>query len=269
MLVAVDVVAGTVVARVAIPAPAHNVTVASDGRVAATTQSAGSVVVVGADGAPFVARVGGSPHDVKPTDDGFVVANAAGRRLDVLGQTGSPAGTVALPGSPHDLTVVGGTVWVTLDDSDRVLVVDLARRAVAREVATGRRAHDLLAGSDDRVWVTDLDGGLFPVEGDEVGAPVAIGREAHHLAFAVGSGELWVSDSPGRALTVVDAVGGTAVDTIRLEGSPHHLAAVAGRVAVADNTNGRLLVFDERTRQQVASVAVGPRPHGAAVAPQG
>lgn len=156
---------------------------------------------------------------------------------------------------------------MTLDDSDRVLVVDLLRQAVAGEVTTGRPAHDLLAGSDGRVWVTDLDGGLFPVEGDKVGPPVAIGREAHHLAFAAGGEALWVSDSPGRALTVIDVAGGTVVETIGLEGSPHHAATAAGRLAVADNTSGRLLVFDERTRQQIASVAVGPRPHGAAAAP--
>jgi YVTN family beta-propeller protein len=49
--------------------------------------------------------------------------------------------------------------------------------------------------------------------------------------------------------------------------APHHLAVVGDRVAIADNTNGRLVVLDRSTRRVVATIPVGPRPHGVAAVP--
>jgi DNA-binding beta-propeller fold protein YncE len=144
-------------------------------------------------------------------------------------------------------------------------VVDLRARAVSRYLSTGRRPHDLLVGRDGRAWVTDWDGSL------EVYAPsgrrlreVALGEEAHHLAFTPDGAQLWLSDSPGRLVFVVDTGSLRPLARLRLAGAPHHLAVVGRRVAVADNTNGTVVLFDVASRRRVGSVRVGDGPHGLA-----
>jgi DNA-binding beta-propeller fold protein YncE len=115
------------------------------------------------------------------------------------------------------------------------------------------------------VWVTDWGGGLYSVgEDGSVGRELALGQEAHHLAFSDDSAELWVTDSPGRSVSVVDVRRQELLGRVDLPGAPHHVAVVGDRVAIADNTNGRLVVVDRRARQVVAQVDVGAAPHGVA-----
>jgi YVTN family beta-propeller protein len=51
--------------------------------------------------------------------------------------------------------------------------------------------------------------------------------------------------------------------------APHHVAVIGDRVAIADSTNGRLILLDRRTRQVVAQVDVGAAPHSVAAVVEG
>lgn len=266
-LVRVDVGGARVTARVATGGPAHNLAPAPAGGAAATVAALGAVVF--GDGGPR-AVTGGRPHDVKPAAGGtLVVADGGGRRLVVVGGDRSVVAQIDVPGVPHDLAVTGEgrQAWLTLDASDGLVVVDLDTRRVVRTIATGRRPHDLLFSPQGELWVTDLGGGLYPVDsGGAVGAVVPLGQEAHHLAFSADGAELWVTDSPGRAVSVVDPRRRVVSTRVALPDSPHHVAVVGDRVAVADNTRGRLVVLDRASRGIVAEVDVGASPHGVAAA---
>lgn len=165
----------------------HNLTVAPDGTVAATLYASDAVAIVDPDGGVRQVELGGRPHDVKPAGDRFVVTNEAGRRIEILGMDGQVQGRIALDFEPHDLSVApdGATVWVTLNDTDRLAQVDLTAQQVRHSVPTGRSPHDLRIGGDGRIWVTDWTGPLhvFDPGGDRL-LTLELGEETHRLAFA-------------------------------------------------------------------------------------
>lgn len=265
-LVRVDIGAGRATARVATGGAAHNATAVPGGGAAATVAGRGAVAFSSGP----AAVTGGRPHDVKQAGGGrLVVTDGGGRRLVLVGADRAVEATVDLPGVPHDVAVTGdgAQAWVSLDNRDVVVVVDLVARRVARTIATGRRPHDLLFSPSGELWVTDLGGTLYPMEaGATAGPELPLGQEAHHLAFSPDGAELWVTDSPGRAVTVVDPRRRAVLDRVALPGSPHHLVVLGGQVALADNTRGRLVVLDRATRRIVEEIEVGAAPHGVAAA---
>ncbi|HJU02677.1 MAG TPA: YncE family protein, partial [Actinomycetes bacterium] len=204
---------------------------------------------------------------VKVAGDTLVVANTAAARLDLVATGGRRRGAVPLRARPHDLAVTpdGRGAWVSLEGSDRIALVDLRTRVVSRYLSTGRRPHDLLLGPDGRAWVTDWDGSLevYAASGRLLGE-VPLGEEAHHLAFAPDGSRVWLTDSPGRLVFVVDTRSLRPVARLPLAGAPHHLAIVGGRAAVADNTNGMVVLLDATSGRRVGQVRVGDGPHGLA-----
>jgi len=263
----VDVERRTVALTVAVPGRPHNLAALPGGGAVATLPGEGRIVLVDSQGGRRVVRLGGSPHDVKVAGNTLVIANTAAARLDLVGTDGRRRGGIPLQGRPHDLAVTadGRRAWVSLEGSDQIAVVDLRTRTAARYLSTGRRPHDLLLGRDGRAWVTDWDGGL------DIYAPsgrllrkVALGEEAHHLAFTADGAQVWLTDSPGRLVFVVDTRSLRPVARLRLEGAPHHLAIVGEWAVVADNTNGAVVLFDAASRRRVGQVRVGAGPHGLA-----
>ena len=263
----IDVARRTVALTVAVPGRPHNLAALPDGGAVVTLPGEGRIVLVDARGRPTTVRLGGYPHDVKVAGRILLVANTAGARLDLVGTEGRRRGVVPLRGRPHDLAVTadGRRAWVSLEGSDQIAVVDLRTRTAARYLSTGRRPHDLLLGRDGRAWVTDWDGGLHVyAPSGRLLREVALGEEAHHLAFTPDGAQVWLTDSPGRLVFVVDTRSLRLAARLPLEGAPHHLAVVGRWAAVADNTNGTAVVLDAASKRRVGKVRVGAGPHGLA-----
>jgi DNA-binding beta-propeller fold protein YncE len=263
----VDLDRGAVALTVDLPGRPHNLAALPGGGAVVTLPGEGRIVLVDARGRRTPVRLGGYPHDVKVAGDTLVVANTAAARLDLVGTGGGRRGAIALRGRPHDLAVTpdGRGAWVSLEGSDQIAVVDLGARTVARYLSTGRRPHDLLFGPDGRAWVTDWDGSLeVYARSGRLLREVALGEEAHHLAVTPDGAQVWLTDSPGRLVFVVDTRSLRPVARLPLPGAPHHLAVVSGRAAVADHTNGTVVLFDTRSRRRVGQVRVGAGPHGLA-----
>lgn len=266
----VDVRAGRVVANFPLSGRPHNLTVAPDGTVAATLQSAGRLALI-RNGRVSYVELGASPHDVKATTDMLVVANEGTARIQMVSLAGEELGFVALKANPHDLAISrdGGTAWVSLDGSGDLAVVNLRERRLTGYLATENRPHDLRVADDGRLWVTDWTGPLFVYtpEGNQVGR-VELGEESHHLAFSTSSGEAWVTDFRAKQVFVVDGDSLSVRTTLAMDGGPHHVAIAASEqlAAVADNENGTLVVFDMADRSPVVTVPVGSGPHGVWIA---
>jgi DNA-binding beta-propeller fold protein YncE len=263
----IDAARGVVTLTVGLPGRPHNLAALPRGGAVASLPGQGQIVLVDARGRRTPARLGGSPHDVELAGQTLVVTNETAARLDLLTLDGRRQGTIGLRAQPHDLAVAPDrrTVWVSLDDSDRIAIVDVGARRVLHYLPTGRRPHDLLADPTGRIWVTDWGGSLavYAPSGRLIRA-VPLGDQAHHLARAPDGSEVWVTDSPGRLAFAIDARALRVTARLRLPGAPHHLGVAAGRVAVADHTNGTVVLFDLRSRRRVATVRVGAGPHGLA-----
>jgi hypothetical protein len=148
----VDIAKGKVLARYNTPGGPHNLTVASDGTVAAALYASDRAVLI-RRGKPRFFNLGGTPHDVKAAESLFVVANEAARRLDLI-SPGKRAASIELKAEPHDLAIApgGDRAWVTLNGTDELAVVDLRARRVIRYLETGQRPHDILFAPDGRLW---------------------------------------------------------------------------------------------------------------------
>lgn len=257
-----------VLRSVATPGPAHNVTVAPGGVTAATLPTMGRLVLVDG-GATSVVELGGSPHDVEAVNDGFVVANEALASLEFLDPRGIRQADVSLRANPHDLAVTanGAFVWASLDNSSELAVIDSQTRTVARYVPTRLAPHDLGFAGDGRLWVTGWDGSLavFDANGAAVGQ-IALGAQAHHLAFADDMGQVWVTQ-PAQRISVVDATTLAVTAEVPIDGMAHHLTRTGPSMIVADHDRNTALVFDAATRNQVTEVPIAAGPHGAATSP--
>ncbi|MBW3590672.1 MAG: YncE family protein [Actinobacteria bacterium] len=263
--VLVDLEAGEILESHDLPGPPHNITVAPDGTAATSLYGTVDLALI-VDQQVRIATLGNRPHDVKATDRWFLVANEAGRRIDYVTFSGEAGPRVQLRGEPHDLAVQpgGSTAWVTMNGTEDLAVIDVEDGEVDRYVSTGHAPHDLLFSPDGRLWVTDWNGRLLVLDGDEVVDSRELGVEAHHLAFTPDGAEVWITDHGTAELFVVDTATLRLLDTIDLPGAPHHVAITPDGelAAVADHTNGELLVYRTDTRERVGAVAVGNRPHG-------
>lgn len=264
-LVLVDLVAGTVVERHRLPGPPHNVTVGDDGTAAAALYGGDHLALVRAGRAATV-ELGTTPHDVKYVDGLFVVANEAARRLDLVRRNRHVA-SISLKAEPHDLAVApnGRSLWVTLNGTDELAVVDLREHRVARYVATGQSPHDILFSPSGQLWVTDWSGPVHVFRSDgKLRRSVELGEEAHHLAFTPDGREAWITDHGVNRTFVVATRSLRVVASLAVPGAPHHVAVTAdgSLAAVADHDNGTLVVFDVVRRKPVRTIEVGPGPHG-------
>ncbi len=264
-VVEVDLDARRVLREVPVPGHPHNLTVGG-GTVAVTLQGAGIVVMIRGRRVLRVA-LGGSPHDVKAAGERVVVANEGAARLDVIGPGGDALSAIPLRANPHDLALApdGITAWVTLDGSDQLAVVDVAASSVERYVPTGKRPHDILFAPDGRLWVTDWAGAVHVLSPrGRLLRSIALGTEAHHLAFTPDGREAWITDHADRKVFVVSARTLRVLAALPIPGAPHHVAITPdGRLAaVADHDRGSLLVFDVGARRRVAEIPVGHGPHG-------
>jgi YVTN family beta-propeller protein len=261
----VDIAKGKVLARHDTPGGPHNVTVASDGTAAAALYASDRLVLVRRGKARFV-ELGGTPHDVKAAGELVVVANEAGRRVELI-RGNRRAGSIRLNAEPHDLAIApgGGRAWVSLNGTDELAIVDLRARQVARSVATGFRPHDLLFAPDGRLWVTDWQGPVhvFDREGRPQGS-VELGQESHHLAFTPDGRQAWITDHAARRIFVVDARSLRVIAALPVSGGPHHIAITpdGALAAVADHESGTVVVYDVKRRSRVNVIEVGAGPHG-------
>jgi YVTN family beta-propeller protein len=264
-VVLVDVAAGKVVERHDVPGPPHNVTVASDGTAAAALYGGDHLALVGTRGAVAV-ELGATPHDVKAVGGLFVVANEAARRIDLVRRERRVA-SISLKAEPHDLAVASGgrSIWVTLNGTDELAVIDLPGRRVERYVSTGQSPHDILFSPGGQLWVTDWEGPVHVFRADgKLRRSVELGEEAHHLAFTPDGRQAWITDHGVNRVFVVDTWSLRVVASLAVPGAPHHVAVTAdgSLAAVADHDNGTLIVYDGRRHKRVRTIEIGPGPHG-------
>lgn len=265
----VDVASRRVLRRFEVPGAPHNLTVGIEGAVAVTLQDVGDVAIL-RRGRMRVVSLGGSPHDVKVVGGLAVITNEDSARLDLVSvRTGRVRAPILLETDPHDLAISpsGRIAWVTLNGTDEIAIVNLERKEVSRYLATGVSPHDVLfAPNGRRIWVTDWNGSVhvFSRNGTLVKS-INRGVELHHLVFTRDGREAWVSDGGADRVFVISAWSLRVLTAKQVGGSPHHLALTSnGRmVAVANNDEGTLALFDVVTYQPRGAIRVGQRPHGA------
>ena len=173
-------------------------------------------------------------------------------RID-LGARSRPHGAAFLPDGRHAVA--------TMEESDRLALVDLDALEVVRTYPTGGREGHMVRVSSDgaRAYVTNrgAEGTLSVIFLDEEREPVVIpaGEGAEGVAVSPDDAEVWVANRIANTISVIDtrtlAVAATIEappDARRVEMSP------TGRVLVPNAAEGGSLAqFDLATRELVVN----------------
>jgi YVTN family beta-propeller protein len=162
------------------------------------------------------------------------------------------------------------TAFVSMQESDEVVAVDLPTHALKWRLRTGPMPADIFGSADDRTLLVALTGG----DGIEVvdvtsARPRTVGRirtgkGAHAFRSAGDRRHVFVSNRVGNSISKLDLQTLTVVETYPAPGGPDCIEVLAdGRtLLVTSRWAHRLTVIDTQTRSVVRQVKVASSPHG-------
>ena len=220
------------------------------------------------------------PHEVAVSPDGRLALtgeygpnDGPGRHVVVIDVAeGQLVGRIDLgPKSrPHSLVFMrdGRRAVVTLEQSDRIALVDVADRSVLRTYPTGGREGHMVRLSPDgaRAFVTSrgAEGTLSVISLVDEAPPVVIptGEGAEGLAVTPDGSEVWVVNRIARSISIVDTRSLKVIQTIDVPPDARRAeVSASGRVLVphggTDDAPAQYLsVYDLKSRALVNRVGM-------------
>lgn len=160
--------------------------------------------------------------------------------------------------------------YVTMQDSNELLAIDLQRQQPLWRVKTGAMPADVFGTPDDRFLLVGLTGG----EGVEVfdlamPVPAAVqiiptGKGAHAFRAVGDRRHVLVSNRVANTISKIDFKSMAVVDQYPGPGGPDCMDLTSdGRyILLSSRWAGKLSVIDTSTRQVVRQIRVGKSPHG-------
>jgi YVTN family beta-propeller protein len=162
------------------------------------------------------------------------------------------------------------TAYVSMQDSDELIAVDLATQTVRWRVATGPMPADIFGIHDGKELLVGLTGGdgvqIFDVSGPE---PKAIGKlptgKGAHAFRAAGDGRsVFISNRVADTVSRIDLQTLQVTDTYPVPGGPDcmDVSADGKTLYVTSRWARKLSVVDLVAHKVVQQVKVGRSPHG-------
>ncbi len=160
--------------------------------------------------------------------------------------------------------------YVTLQDSDELIAIDLATQQPRWEIKVGRMPADVYVTPDDRLLFVGLTGDRFVEVYDVSGREprlvrrIETGEGAHAFRPKGDRRHLFVSNRVANSVSLVDTQTLAEVAEMPAPGGPDCMDLMAdGRtLLVTSRWSRRLTVIDTQTRQVMRQVPVGRSPHG-------
>ena len=162
------------------------------------------------------------------------------------------------------------TAYVSMQDSNELVAIDLATQTVRWRTATGDMPADVFVSADDKILLVGLTGGdgvqVFDVSGREprLLRKIKTGEGAHAFRAAGDGHHVFVSNRVANSISKIDLRTLEVVDRYAAPGGPDCMDVSAdGRLLlVTSRWSRKLTVIDLATRKVVRQVAVGKSPHG-------
>lgn len=179
---------------------------------------------------------------------------------------------IRAPKTPSHLNVdtKSTTVYVSLQDSDEILAIDLATQAIKWKQAVGKMPADLYLTPDDKHLLVGLTGDKF-VEVWDVSGPapklarrIQTGDGAHSFRAWGDKRHVLVSNRAANTISKIDVATFTVVDQYPAPAGPDDMELLTdGRtLLVTSRWAGKVTQIDTATRKVVRQVRVGKSPHG-------
>ena len=161
-------------------------------------------------------------------------------------------------------------VYASMQDSDELVVMDIASQTILSRTPTGPMPADVHGSPDGRQLFVGLTGGdgveVFDISGREPRSLKVIktGKGAHAFRAAGDHRHLYVSNRVANTISKINMLTGEAVASYPAPGGPDCMDVSAdGRwIYVSSRWARKLTVIDTETRQVVRQVKVGKSPHG-------
>jgi len=179
---------------------------------------------------------------------------------------------IAAPRTPSHLFIDSRstTVYVSLQDSDELMAIDLASQAPRWKIKTGKMPSDVFLSRDDRRLFVCLTGDRF-VEVYDVSAAtpqllqrIATGEGAHAFRARGDGRHLFVSNRVANSISMIDMQTLTVVAQLPGPSGPDCMEVLAdGKTLLVSSRWARKLSFiDIDSRKLLRQVPVGRSPHG-------
>lgn len=179
---------------------------------------------------------------------------------------------IAAPKTPSHLFIDNrsSTVYVSLQDSDELMAIDLATQAPRWKIKVGKMPADVYLSPDDKRLFIGLTGDKVVEVYDVTQTPARLVEriqtgEGAHAFRARGDGRhLLVSNRVANTLSMIDVQTLKVVATLPGPSGPDCMDLLAdGRtVLLSSRWAGKMSVIDLETRQVLRQVKVGRSPHG-------
>jgi YVTN family beta-propeller protein len=162
------------------------------------------------------------------------------------------------------------TAFVTMQDSDELVAIDLVTQAVKWRTKTGAMPADVYGTADDRHLLVGLTGAdlveVWDVSGKEPRKvnQIQTGQGAHAFRGAGDGRHVFVSNRVANTISKIDLQSFARVDTFPAPGGPDCMEVMSGGklLLVSSRWARKMTVIDTETRKIVRQVAVGKSPHG-------
>ena len=163
------------------------------------------------------------------------------------------------------------TVWSSMQDSDELVVIDLATQTLTHRVKTGPMPADVFVTPDDRHLLLGLTGGtgveVYDVAGGkqpQLVQQLPTGKGAHAFRAAGDRRHVFVSNRVANTISKIDYLKFAVVDSFPAPAGPDcmDVSSDGSLIMVGSRWAGRLSLIDVAQRKVVHQVRVGKSPHG-------
>ena len=162
------------------------------------------------------------------------------------------------------------TAYVSMQDSDELVAIDLPQQQLKWRIKTGPMPADVFGTPDDRYVLVGLTGGEG-VEVYDLSLPtpakvrmIPTGKGAHAFRAVGDHRHVLVSNRVANTISKIDFKTMSVVEDYPAPSGPDcmDVSADGRRILVASRWAGKLTVIDTASRQVVQQVRVGKSPHG-------
>ena len=162
------------------------------------------------------------------------------------------------------------TAYVSMQESDELVAIDLASEAIKWRIKTGSLPADVFGTPDDKLLLVALTGGTgVEVYDVSAAAPklfktIPTGAAAHAFRSMGDKRHVLVSNRVANTISKIDFQKLAVVNWFAAPGGPDcmDLSADGRYIYVASRWIKKLTVIDTTTRKVVRQVPVGKSPHG-------
>lgn len=162
------------------------------------------------------------------------------------------------------------TAFVSMQDSDELVAIDLATQALKWRTKTGPMPADVFGSPDDRHLLVGLTGGdgveVYDVSAKEprLLKTIKTGAGAHAFRAAGDRRHVFVSNRVANTISRIDIQSLEVVSTLPAPGGPDcmEVSADGKLLMVTSRWARKLTVIDVEAKKVVRQVNVGKSPHG-------